>query len=134
MAYSLEPCPNLDHRLFCDPPSPSSPPRLSLARSQVNLDTLDLSRNKIDSFDGLQHLGQLTDLWVRNLAYPCRKENVACFACESGLACLGYFFLFHVRMTIRLGQNSAKGASSKTGVHIVKPSSQYNQKLRTLAV
>lgn len=33
--------------------------------AQVNLDTLDLSRNKIDSFDGLQHLGKLTDLWVR---------------------------------------------------------------------
>lgn len=37
----------------------------SCFRLQVNLDTLDLSRNKIDSFEGLEHLGQLTDLWVR---------------------------------------------------------------------
>ena len=32
------------------------------------MDTLDLSRNKINSFDGLQHLGKLTDLWVRVVA------------------------------------------------------------------
>lgn len=33
-------------------------------RWQRNLDTLDLSRNQIANFEGLQHLDQLTDLWV----------------------------------------------------------------------
>ena len=32
---------------------------------QVKLDTLDLSSNKIASFEGLEQLNQLTDLWVR---------------------------------------------------------------------
>ena len=32
------------------------------------MDTLDLSRDKISSFGVLQHLGKLTDLWVRVVA------------------------------------------------------------------